>query len=97
MKLRYTRQARDDLAEIHEFISRRNPAAAANVIFLIRRTAEALIPNPQIGRPGRVAGTRELAVVRYPFVVVYRALGDEIHVLSVIHTARQWPAGFEET
>jgi addiction module RelE/StbE family toxin len=91
MRLRYTPRARDDIAEIHEFISLRNPVAAGNVISLIRKTAEALTQNPEIGRPGRVVGTRELAVVRYPFIVVYRTVNHEIHVLSVIHTARQWP------
>ena len=95
MTLRYTPRARDDLAEIHEFIAQRNPAAARNVVSLIRKAAESLIQNPEIGRSRRVSGTRELAVVRHPFIIVYRTAAGEVQVLSVIHTASEWPKDFD--
>jgi len=44
---------------------------------------------PQMGRPGRVQGTKELVIT--PFVVAYRVHGTEIHILSVLHAARKWP------
>lgn len=91
MKLRYTPRARSDLAEIHDYIAQENPAAAKRVITLLRETAQTLVSHPMTGPPGRVAGTRELAVGRFPFVLAYRLTADEIHILSVIHTARMWP------
>lgn len=57
----------------------------------IRKDARLLIDHPGMGRPGRIEGTRELVVSRFPFVIAYRVQGDEIPILAVIHTARRWP------
>jgi addiction module RelE/StbE family toxin len=91
MKLRYTPRARLDLAEIHDYIAQENPPAARRVVLIIRKAAEALPQNPLVGRSGRVAGTRELTIGRFPFMLAYRVDADEIQILSVIHTARMWP------
>ena len=91
MKLRYTPRARLDLAEIHDYIAQDNPQAARRVIQIIRKAAEALAQNPLVGKAGRVAGTRELTVGRFPFMLAYRVDAEEVQVLSVIHTARMWP------
>lgn len=91
MKLRYTTRAKLDLAEIHDYIEQENPQAAKRVVLIIRKAAEALPQNPLVGRAGRVAGTRELAVSRFPFVLAYRVDANEVQILSVIHTSRMWP------
>jgi addiction module RelE/StbE family toxin len=91
MKLRYTLRARSDLAEIHDYIAQENSQAARRVIQIIRKAAEALPQNSLVGKAGRVAGTRELAVGRFPFMLVYRVDAEEVQILSVIHTARMWP------
>jgi plasmid stabilization system protein ParE len=49
-----------------------------------------LVDHPDLGRPGRVAGTRELVAHRN-YVVVYDTAGDLVRVLRVLHVARQWP------
>ena len=94
MKLRYTPRARFDLAEIHEYISQENPQAARRVVLIIRQAAETLLQNPLVGRIGRVAGTRELPVGRFPFLLAYRVDTHEVQILSVIHTAIMWPENF---
>jgi len=94
MKLRYTKRARLDLTEIHDHIARHNLQAARRVVTMIRRAVETLPPNPAIGRSGRVDGTRELVVGRYPFVVAYAISEDEIQVLAIVHTSRLWPEAF---
>jgi toxin ParE1/3/4 len=91
MKLRYTPRARSDLAEIHDYIAQENQQAARRVVQIIRKAAEALSPNPLVGRAGRIAGTRELTVGHFPFTLAYRVDAEEIQILSVIHTARMWP------
>lgn len=91
MRLRYTLRARADLVEIYEYIAQENPQAASRVIQIIRKAAEALQQNPLVGRAGRVAGTRELTVGRFPFMLAYRIMAEEVQILSVIHTARIWP------
>jgi toxin ParE1/3/4 len=51
-----------------------------------------LLPeNPQIGRPGRVPGTRELIIPKTPFIVPYRLQGNAIQILRIYHGARRWP------
>lgn len=94
MKLRYAPRARSDLAEIHDYIAQENPGAARRVILLIRKAAESLLENPQIGRLGRVEGTRELTISRFPFTVTYHVVETEVQILAVIHTARLWPEDF---
>lgn len=92
MRLRWTPPARDHLAEIYDYIAQDNPAAARRVIGQVRKDADLLKDNPGMGRPGRVEGTRELIVSRYPYIIVYRpAAPDEVHIAAVIHTARLWP------
>jgi toxin ParE1/3/4 len=95
MRLRYTARARSDLGEIHDYISQENPDAARRIILLIRRAAESLLENPKIGRTGRVEGTRELTISRFPFMVSYRIVETEVQILAVIHTARLWPEDFQ--
>ncbi|HEY1302904.1 MAG TPA: type II toxin-antitoxin system RelE/ParE family toxin [Vicinamibacterales bacterium] len=45
---------------------------------------------PNRGRLGRVEGTREVVFAPLPFVAVYE-VRDEVHVLRILHGARQWP------
>jgi toxin ParE1/3/4 len=47
-----------------------------------------LAKQPEIGRPGRVNGIRELVVADTPFIVPYRLVGSEIQILRVLHGAR---------
>lgn len=91
MRLRYTLRARLDIAEIHDYIAQENVSAAKRVVQIIRTSAEALPQNPFVGRAGRIAGTRELTVVRFPFMLAYRVEAGEVQILAVIHTARVWP------
>ncbi len=48
---------------------------------------------PRIGRPGRVAGTRELVVTGTPILVAYE-VDEEVRVLRVLHGRMQWPESF---
>ena len=95
MKIRWVRLALDDLRKIDTFISKDNPAAAKKVLTLIWETTRLLKEQPQIGRPGRVAGTRELVISNTPFIVPYRVISDEIQILRIIHGARNWPENFD--
>lgn len=91
MRIRYTPNARDCIAEIFKYIARENPQAARRVVTHIRDQTLTLAEQPNTGRPGRCEGTRELVVTHYPFIVAYRIENEEIHILAVVHTSRQWP------
>jgi toxin ParE1/3/4 len=49
---------------------------------------------PALGRPGRVAGTRELVIPGTPYIVPYRVTGEGIHVLTLMHSSQRWPERF---
>ena len=95
MKIRWVRLALDDLRKIHTFISNENPSAAKKVLSTIWEATQLLKEHPQIGRPGRVAGTRELVISNTPFIVPYRVISKEIQILRVIHGASSWPKNFD--
>ena len=91
MALRWHRQALDDLRGIHDYIAAESPGAARRVISHLREQARLLPLYPEIGRSGRLPGTRELVVVRFPYILAYRALGEDVEILLVVHTSRLWP------
>jgi len=92
MRLRWTPPARDHLSEIHDYIAKNNPAAARRVVGQVRKDADLLRDNPGMGRLGRVEGTREVVVSRFPYIIVYRAAApDQVYIAAVIHSSRLWP------
>ena len=94
MKLRWTNPALRDLADIHAFIAKDNPQAALTAVRMLRAQAEGLTAHPQMGRPGRVEGTRELVVVGTRFVIACRVTETHVDILAIRHGARLWPDGF---
>lgn len=91
MHLVWAPQVVRDLTAIHAYIAKFDPNAAVRVIREIRTSALTLSDMPEVGRPGRWPGTRELVVRRFPYVVPYRISGEEIQIIAVMHTSRRWP------
>ena len=92
MRLIWSPQALQDLAQVHAYISRDNPTAADKMTKrIVALVEEQLAAMPNLGRPGRVAGTRELVMSGTPFVVPYRIQGDAIEIARVYHASRKWP------
>lgn len=79
------------LAALRAYIAREHPASAGEVAATLLATIEGLADFPNRGRPGRVAGTRELVVPGTPYVIPYRVRGDRVEVLAVFHGRRKWP------
>lgn len=91
MKLEWTPRARKDRAAAIDFIARDNLRAALIQLDQIERQTEMLIRHPEMGRPGRKKGTRELVISRSPFIVIYRIKGERIELIRLLHGSRQWP------
>jgi toxin ParE1/3/4 len=95
MNLLWTPPALADLASLRAYIAEQDPAAARRVVQRIIHMVETALPrSPEMGRPGRVPGTRELVITGTPFVVPYRLRGQTIQILRVYHGARRWPESF---
>jgi toxin ParE1/3/4 len=83
----WTEQAVSDLAEIEEFITQDKPQAAGRVAIHLLSSVEHLAEFPQLGKPGRRPGTRELIIP--PYVITYRLRPDRLEILSVWHGRRR--------
>ena len=90
MRLAWTRLALNDRQAIRSYISLDNPMAALALDELFAEKAGRLADHPGLGRPGRVNGTREL-VVHQHYLMIYDLANDQVRILRVLHTARQWP------
>ena len=93
MRVRWLRTALANLEAEADYIGEDSPDAAGRVVQIFR-TANLPKKNPAMGRPGRVAGTRELVVAGTPYVLPYRVRADAVEILRVFHAARRWPEGF---
>ncbi|WP_425349411.1 type II toxin-antitoxin system RelE/ParE family toxin [Rhizobium leguminosarum] len=58
----------------------------------IERQTDLLIDQPEIGRPGRIGGTRQLVISR-SFIVIYRVHQniEQVEILRLVHGAQKWP------
>jgi toxin ParE1/3/4 len=91
MHLLWTWKAIGDLQEAGQYIASDNREAARRMAIRVQEAVEYLIEQPNMGRPGRLIGTRELVVSGTPFIVVYWVRGSAVQVLRVLHHARKWP------
>ena len=94
MKVAWTPLALEDLDSAYEYIAAENPTAADAIIERIRSAVNALRAHPDLGRKGRVEGTRELVISGTPFVIPYRVNKNRVEILALIHGARRWPESF---
>jgi toxin ParE1/3/4 len=91
MQVRWLNRALHNLEAEAAYIAQDNPKAARELVQHILDSVQQLSHHPQIGRAGRVFGTRELVITHYPYIVPYRIKNETVEVLRVFHTSRQWP------
>lgn len=94
MRIVWTAPALREIEAIGDYIALESPRASARIVTRVFDRVDTLADHPEIGRPGRIPGTRELVITNTPFIVPYRVRGDLIEVLSVFHGARRWPDSF---
>lgn len=95
MQVVWLEDAVNDLTEIGRYIAEDDPNAAYQVVTRLKETADSLQQNPERGRPGRIAKTRELVIPGLPYIVAYYIKSEEVRILAVLHTSRKWPGDFE--
>lgn len=92
MTVRWGPTALHDIESLHAYVAEDNFAAAAETVERILSGIDNLARFAEIGRKGRVPGTRELIIA--PYVVVYRVSEDTVELVAIIHSARKWPDAF---
>ncbi len=91
MRIVWSPRAIDHLAHLRAYIARDNPKAANRIANALLGAVERLAELPNLGRPGRVPGTRELVVPGTPCIIAYRLRGDSLEVVAVFHARQRWP------
>lgn len=96
MRLEWSVFAMDDRNAIFDYIEVDSPQVAAVVDDRIEEQVEGLRQFPEMGRIGRIEGTRELVIQHTSYIVAYRVMGEVIRVLRVLHGAQRWPEEMPE-
>ena len=91
MKVVWTSEAEQDRDDIWLHIAVDYIKAAARLDELFSDATARLANHPKLGRPGKIPGTREL-IPHESYRLVYEFDGETVWVLTLVHTARQWPA-----
>lgn len=96
MKLRFRPDALADLEDIYDYIAADDPAAADELIHLIREKCKFLAKTPYGGRarPEIRSDLRSFPVKSY--VIFYRIESDAVEIVNVIRGSRDVEAFFAE-
>jgi toxin ParE1/3/4 len=91
VNIAWSKRAIRNLIALRDFIARDSPDAAAIVASRILDSVELLATQPQMGRSGRIFGTRELVIPSAPYIIAYRIRDQRLELLAVFHGRQKWP------
>jgi len=91
MKVVWSRRAIRDLTGVRAYIARRDPSAANEIAMRILDAVDTVSRQPQIGRAGRIGGTREFAVAGTSYILIYRLRKQHIGLAHVFDSRQEWP------
>ena len=94
MRVIWTRRALADLDAMFTYVAKDNRDLAERLTFEIEARVRTLVDYPEIGRPGRADGTRELVITGTPYILPYRVRDGRVEILAALHASRQWPDQF---
>jgi toxin ParE1/3/4 len=86
-----------DVLSIRTFIAQKNPQAAQKVALRIDQAISLLGTMTNIGRPGRIFGTRELVISGTSFLAVYRVENGRVEILRIFHGRQPFPKSLEKS
>lgn len=96
MQVKWLRRALRNLEQEAAYIARDNPQAAARLVVEADAATRLLAQRPDMGRPGRVPGTRELVMPDFPYIIPYRVREQRVEILRLFHASRKWPDALQE-
>jgi toxin ParE1/3/4 len=87
----WTPRALDALVLNIQRYAQQDPVTAFKVFDNVKQRSYVLDDQPEIGKRGRVAGTRELVLTGTPFILVYRGNKSPVDIINVLHSHQDWP------
>jgi toxin ParE1/3/4 len=91
MNVVWSRRAICHLVALRAYIAKDSEQNAALLAQRILHSVELLQTQPDMGRPGRVLGTRELVIPDTPYIIPYRVRRDRLELIAVFHGSQRWP------
>ena len=90
MQIKWLRTALINLDQEVENIAKDDPQAAHLVLQRTQHTVALLANNPNLGHPGRLPGTHELAIPTTRYIIPYRVRPrlDRIEILRIFRASR---------
>ena len=84
--------AKNDLKEIHDYIIRDSKFYANKVIDEILTKLDKLNAYPQMGRVvSEINDPRIREIFAYSYRIIYQLTGENIEILAVVHSKRDFP------
>lgn len=90
MRIVWTPEAEQDRVDVWDYIALDNPHAASLMDQLFSDAVARLAEYPELGKPGKIPGTREL-IAHASYRLVYEIEQETLWVLALVHTTMQWP------
>lgn len=92
MKVLWSPRAIRHLVALRDYIAKDSEQNASTVAQRILRSVDLLETHADMGRPGRVFGTRELVIPNTPFIIPYRVRAGRLELIAVFHGRQRWPS-----
>lgn len=87
-KLKISALAEKEINESIEFYENRSRDLGKQFFTYLKFYLKVLKANPELFKIKREPGYRELTLIKFPFVIIYEIIGDEVIIHSVFHTSR---------
>lgn len=89
LNVRFDARALSDLREIRDYLVERSPVGAERVRQHIMAAVDRLSDFPYLGRATDESNVRVLVLTRYPYLVFYAVVSNEVVVLHIRQGARE--------
>jgi plasmid stabilization system protein ParE len=90
MRVNWSLRAQDDFNIIYRQALDEDARYALNLLSSLEKAISRLSEYPQIGMPVGSAGHRKWRLARTPFLIIYRADPQGLHILRVQHERQDW-------
>ena len=94
MKVRFTRSAQRDLAQILQYIGEDSPTIASRFVARLYERALAIGDVPFEGKATDEPDVRVVVAPRLRYLIFYRIVGGEVQITHIRHTSRRRPGNW---
>ena len=89
--VKWSQFAIDNFNESVDYLEQENPIAARKLTNLVENNIQLLVEFSHLGCEGRIFGTREFKISKFPYIIVYKVRGNCIEIVDVLPTKVQYP------